>query len=53
MKKAGRLGAQKVLIVGDNELSTDRGILRDMITREQTEVDLSKVVETLRGIFLE
>ena len=52
MKKAGRLGAKKVLIVGDDELDSGRGILRDMFTKEQMEVDLKEVVEVIKGIFL-
>jgi len=51
MKKAGRLGAKKVLIVGDDELDSGRGILRDMLTKEQVEVDLKEVVEVIKGIF--
>ena len=51
MKKAGRLGAEKVLIVGDDELDSGRGILRDMVTKEQVEVDLKKTVEIIKGIF--
>lgn len=51
MKKAGRLGAKKVLIVGDDELNSGRGILRDMLTKEQVEVDLKEVVEVIKGIF--
>ncbi len=50
MKKAGRLGAGRVLIVGENELEAGKGILRDMVTTEQVEVDLKEIVETLKGI---
>jgi len=52
MKKAGRLGAKKVLIVGDDELDSGRGILRDMLTKEQVEVDLKEIIEIMKGIFL-
>jgi len=51
MKKAGRLGAGKVLIVGDDELASGRGILRDMTTGEQDEVVLEGIVEVMEGIF--
>ncbi len=51
MKKAGRLGAKKVLIVGDNELDAGRGLLRDMLTGEQAEVDLTDIIKVLKGIF--
>ena len=43
MKKAGRLGARKVLIVGEDELTSGKGILRDMTTREQQEVQLENI----------
>ena len=51
MKKAGRIEAKKVLIVGKDELDSGRGVLRDMINREQMEVDLKKIVEIIKGIF--
>ena len=51
MKKAGRLGAKKVLIVGENELDAGKGVLRDMVSKEQMEVDLKDIVQVLKGIF--
>jgi len=48
MKKAGRFGAKKVLIVGDNELSAGKGILRDMISKTQEEVDLVNIIKNLK-----
>ena len=50
MKKANRLGAQNVLIVGDNEAAAKKAILRDMNTGEQTHVDFSNLVSTLEDI---
>ncbi len=50
MKKAGRLDTKRVLIVGENELSTGKGILRDMDTKIQDEVAIDKVVETLQKV---
>jgi histidyl-tRNA synthetase len=47
MKKADRLGAKKVFIVGDNELASDKGILRDMETKGQQEIGLENVVKNL------
>ncbi|MBW1858428.1 MAG: histidine--tRNA ligase, partial [Deltaproteobacteria bacterium] len=47
MKYADRLKARKVLIVGDNELIKGKGILRDMISKEQTEIPLDNVVDEL------
>jgi histidyl-tRNA synthetase len=48
MKRADRLGAPLVLIVGDNELKAGEAMLRDMATRDQTPVALDRLVETLR-----
>jgi histidyl-tRNA synthetase len=47
MKHADRLGARKVLIVGEDELMKGRGILRDMFTKEQGEISLDTVVDEL------
>ena len=48
MKKADRLGAKKVLIVGDDELASGKGILRDMATKGQQEVGLDNLIENLK-----
>jgi histidyl-tRNA synthetase len=40
LKRAGRLGARKVLIVGDDEIASGKGILRDMAAKAQAEVAL-------------
>ncbi len=50
MKKADRLGARKVLMVGENELVSGKGILRDMKTKQQVEVDLKDIVNRLRKV---
>lgn len=50
MKKADRCRAKKVLIVGDDELATGKGILRDMETKVQEEVHLENIVNTLKKI---
>ncbi|MBW2708881.1 MAG: histidine--tRNA ligase [Deltaproteobacteria bacterium] len=50
MKKAGRLGAQSVLMVGDDEFRTQKAILRNMNTREQREIDFDNLVLTLKDI---
>ena len=47
MRHADRLGARKVLIVGEDELMKGRGILRDMFTKEQGEISLETVVDEL------
>lgn len=48
MRKADRLMAKRVLIVGDDELAAGRGILRDMKTKAQKEVDLDRLVDILK-----
>ena len=48
MKKADRLGAKKVLIVGDDELASGKGILRDMRSKVQQEVELNNLIETMK-----
>lgn len=50
MKKADRLGAKKVLMVGDNELASGKGLLRDMETKEQKEMDLTNIVDNLKKV---
>jgi len=47
MKRADRLGARKTLIVGDDELSSGKAILRDMAEKTQAEVDLDGAIENL------
>jgi histidyl-tRNA synthetase len=47
MKRADRLGAANVLMVGDNELQEGTAILRNMETKEQESVALEDLVESL------
>ena len=48
MREADHLGAKKVFIVGDRELTLGIGILRDMVTKGQEEVDLENAVKYLK-----
>ena len=48
MKRADRLGAGHVLIVGDEELKKGAAILRNMTTREQVSVPLDNVVAKVK-----
>jgi len=50
MKKADRLGAKRTLIVGDDELASGKGILRDMATKTQQEVGLNNLAEEIKKI---
>ena len=47
MRRADKLRARFVLIVGDEELKSGKGILRDMDSKEQLEVSLDRVEEDL------
>ena len=47
MKRADRLGAASVLMVGANELKEGTAILRNMETKEQESVALDSIVENL------
>lgn len=47
MKKAGRLGVKKVLIVGEDELVSGKGLLKDMDMGGQEEVELTNVIENM------
>jgi histidyl-tRNA synthetase len=48
MKKADRLGAKKVLIVGEDEMDRGKAILRDMNTKVQEDVNLDDLVSRLK-----
>ncbi len=48
MRRADKLGAQNVLIVGDQELAEKKVILRNMQTKAQTEIPIDTLVETVR-----
>ncbi len=48
MKRADRLGARHVLIVGDEELKQGAAILRNMKTRDQVSVSLDNIVAEVK-----
>jgi len=50
MKHADRLNACKVLIVGEDELIKGKGIVRDMVSKEQIEIPLDNLVDELIGL---
>jgi histidyl-tRNA synthetase len=43
MKEANRLNAEKVLIIGEEEIKKGKAVLRDMQTGEQKEIELDRV----------
>lgn len=53
MKQANRLGAERVLIVGESELESGAVVLRDMATKTQREIPVSTIVDTLIETFSE
>ena len=50
MKRANKLNAAFVLIVGDNELAQKKLVLRNMATKEQTEIGLDNLVNDLKKL---
>ncbi len=50
MKRAGRMKASRVLIVGEDELKEKAVIIRDMATREQKSVPIKGLVESVAGM---
>jgi histidyl-tRNA synthetase len=51
MKKADRSGARYTLIVGEQEIKSDKAVLRNMQTKEQVEVPLGSIVDELKKRF--
>lgn len=47
MRRADKLGAQRVLIVGEEEFRKERGLLRDMDSKEQVEIGLDEIESNL------
>jgi histidyl-tRNA synthetase len=47
MKSADRLKADRVLMVGDQELESRSAVLRDMRTKNQTPVPFDRVLDLL------
>jgi len=49
MKRADRLGASHVLILGDKELEEKTAILRNMENKEQVSVPLNDIIQTIKN----
>ena len=47
MKQANRMGAQHVLIVGENEIKEGKVILRNMNTKDQISIPIENIVENI------
>ena len=50
MRHADRLRVKKVLIIGEDELAKGKGILRDMFSKEQTEIPLDNIINALTDL---
>jgi histidyl-tRNA synthetase len=48
---ASRLQAKLCLVIGDQEISTGQAVLKNMLTREQTPLDLATCVKTVQSIY--
>ena len=48
MKKANRLGAKNVLIVGDDELASGKAVFRNMATKEQQEMNIENIIGSIK-----
>jgi histidyl-tRNA synthetase len=51
MKRADKLGAAHVLIMGDQEMQQGAATLRNMATREQTDIPIEGLADSLMDIF--
>ena len=49
MKRADRLGASYVLILGENELAAGAAVLRNMTTKEQVPIALDNIVNNIKS----
>ena len=50
MKQANRLKAAYVLILGENEIERETAILRNMATKNQTEIPFGGIINSVRSI---
>jgi histidyl-tRNA synthetase len=49
MRKANKVQAQFVLIIGDSEIQSGQYSLKNMVNGEQVEVSADSLLETLRS----
>lgn len=49
MKYANKIGARYSIILGDNELSANKGTIKNMITGEQTDISLDNITKTIKN----
>ncbi len=51
MRRADRIGAENVLIIGEQEISENAALLRNMKTRAQQSIPMDRLVETIQAEF--
>ncbi len=51
MRRADKLGARYVMILGEDEIKKDQGTLRDMAKKDQKSLNLSGWIESLSNLF--
>ena len=49
MKYANKIGAKFTVVLGDNEIEENKAVIKNMNTREQTEVNLDGILEFLQS----
>ena len=50
MKRANRLGAAHVIIVGENELKQGSVVMRNMLTKDQISIPVQGLVANIKQI---
>jgi histidyl-tRNA synthetase len=50
LKVANRIGAARVIMIGDDELERGQLTVRDMDTKEQTSVEIDEIVSYFKGV---
>lgn len=53
MKYANKIGAQRTIVIGDDEIESGKAVLKNMKTGEEKEVDLSTFAENFMDMLLQ
>ena len=48
MKRADKIGASKVLIIGEDEVRENKVVLKDFASRTQEKYDLNEILNVLK-----
>ena len=49
MKYANKIGCKYSIVIGDNEITTNKAKIKNMLTGEQKETKLDKIIEYIKG----